>query len=175
MKITKPSAALRKQARSEAKQMGVLYKSITRGAGNEIGMMGEILVQELVGGERVGKTMPAYDIVLSNKITIDVKTSRAIGPPEPHYVARVYGSEDNKEKLCSKCDVYYFVRCNQQMTLATIVGWMPAREFIERALFLPKGNVNPDDGKLSFADEYTLPISELYSPDIKLTKKRIKG
>jgi hypothetical protein len=52
---------------------------------------------------------------------------------------------------------------------------MPAREFIERALFLPKGNVNPDDGKLSFSDEYTLPISELYSPDIKLTKKRIKG
>ena len=175
MNIIEPSGELRKQARLEAKQMGVLYKSITRGAGNEIGMMGEILVQELIGGERVGSVNPAYDIILPNKITIDVKTTRAVGPPQPHYVARVYGSEANKEKLCSKCNVYYFVRCNQQMTLATIVGWMPAREFIERALFLPKGNVNPDDGKLSFSDEYTLPISELYLPDVKLTKKRIKG
>lgn len=173
MKVITPSDANRKQARLEAKQMGVLYKSITRGAGNEIGMMGEILVQEIIGGERVGDMNPSYDIVLPNKITIDVKTTKAAAVPEPHYVARVYGSEANKEKLCSKCNVYYFVRCNQQMTLATIIGWMPAREFIERAVFLPKGNVDPSDGKLSFADEFTLPISELYPPTLKLTKKRI--
>lgn len=173
MKVIKPSDENRKQARLEAKQMGVLYKSITRGAGNGIGMMGEILVQELIGGSRVGDVNHAYDIVLPNKITIDVKTTRAVAVPEPHYVARVYGSEGHKEKLCSKCNVYYFVRCNQQMTLATIVGWMPARKFIERALFLPKGNVDPSDGKLSFADEFTLPISELYPPTVKLTKKRV--
>lgn len=174
MKVVKPSDVQRKQARAEAKKMGVLYKSITRGAGNEVGMMGEILVQEAIGGERVGASTPAYDIVLPNKITIDVKTTKAASVPEPHYVARVYGSEANKEKLCGKCDVYYFVRCNQQMTMATIVGWMPSREFIERATFLPKGNVDPSDGKLSFADEFTLPISELYPPAVKLTKKRLK-
>jgi len=173
MKIIKPSDAHRKQARLESKKMGVLYKSITRGLGNEIGMMGEILVQELIGGERVGVVTPAYDIVLPNGITIDVKTTKAAAVPELHYVARVYGSEGNKEKLCSKCNVYYFVRCNQQLTLATIVGWMPARKFIERATFLPKGNVDPSDGKLSFADEFTLPISELYLPTVKLTKKRV--
>jgi len=90
MKVITPSDANRKQARLEAKQMGVLYKSITRGAGNEIGMMGEILVQEIIGGERVGDKNPAYDIVLPNKITIDVKTTKAAAVPEPHYVARVY-------------------------------------------------------------------------------------
>jgi len=174
MKIIKPSDEQRKQARSEAKTMGVLYKSITRGAGNEVGMMGEILVQELIKGERVGKTMPAYDIVLPNGVTVDVKTTKAAAVPEPHYVARIYGNEGNKEKLCSKCNVYYFVRCNQQLTLATVIGWMPAREFMERAVFLPKGNVDPSDGKLSFADEFTLPISELYPPTKRLTKKLLE-
>jgi hypothetical protein len=56
------------------------------------------------------------------------------------------------------------------MTLATIIGWLPAKEFMDRALFLPKGNVDPNDGKLSFSDEYVLPISELNPPPMKLTK-----
>lgn len=173
MKIITPSDEHRKIARLESKQMGVLHNSFTKGAGNEIGMMGEILVQELLGGTRVGAICFDYDIILPNGITIDVKTTKATSVPEPHYVARVYGSEGKKEKLCSKCNVYYFVRCNKQMSLATIVGWMPAREFIERAIFLPKGNVDPSDGKLSFSDEFTLPISELYTPKVKLTKKRV--
>lgn len=169
MIVIKPSGEDRKQARAEAKAMGVLKGSIARGRGNEIGMMGEILVHREIGGSRVGDINFAYDIVLGD-INIDVKTTKAASVPEPHYVARVYGSEASKEKLSSKCDVYYFVRCNQQMTLATIIGWLPAREFMDRALFLPKGNVDPNDGKLSFSDEYVLPISELNPPSMKLTK-----
>ena len=169
MIVIKPSGEDRKQARAEAKAMGVLKGSIARGRGNEIGMMGEILVHREIGGSRVGDINFAYDIVL-NDINIDVKTTKAASVPEPHYVARVYGSEASKEKLSSKCDVYYFVRCNQQMTLATIIGWLPAKEFMDRALFLPKGNVDPNDGKLSFSDEYVLPISELKPPSMKLTK-----
>lgn len=174
MLVIKPSGEDRRQARAEAKAMGVLRGSITRGRGNEIGMMGEILVQRDIGGSRVGDVNFDYDIVLKNNITVDVKSTKAASVPEPHYVARVYGSEASKEKLRSKCNVYYFVRCNQQMTLATLVGWMPAKEFIEKALFLPKGNVDPNDGKLSFADEYVLPISELNPPSVKITKGRIQ-
>jgi hypothetical protein len=173
MLIIKPSGEDRKQARAEAKAMGVLRGSITRGRGNEIGMMGEILTHRETGGSRVGDVNFAYDIALKNGITVDVKTTKAASVPELHYVARVYGSEAGKEKLSSKCNVYYFVRCNQQMTLATLVGWLPAREFMEKALFLPKGNVDPNDGKLSFSDEYVLPISELYPPSVKITKGRV--
>jgi hypothetical protein len=173
MLVIKPSGEDRKQARAEAKAMGVLKGSISRGRGNEIGMMGEILTHREIGGDRVGDVNFAYDIVLKNGITIDVKTTKASSVPEPHYVARVYGSEVHKEKLSSKCNVYYFVRCNQQMTLATLVGWLPARQFMEKATFLPKGNVDPNDGKLSFADEYVLPISELNPPLVKITKGRV--
>lgn len=160
-------------ARADSKKMGVLHNSFSRGRGNLAGNIGEILVLDHIGGERVGAKLFTHDIVLPTGIKVDVKTTLAAGPPEPHYVARVYGSEKDKEKLCTKCDVYYFVRCNQQGTLATIVGWLPAREFIERATFLPRGHVNPDDNKLTFSDEYSLPISELISPKVKITKKKL--
>lgn len=173
MIIVRPSGDDRKQARAEAKAMGVLRGSLTRGRGNELGMMGELLTHREIGGSRVGDVSFAHDIVLGNGLTVDVKTTKAAGVPEPYYAARVYGSEGSKEKLSSKCNVYYFVRCNQQMTLATLAGWMSARKFMERALFLPKGSVDPSDGKLSFSDEYVLPISELYSPLVKITKGRV--
>jgi hypothetical protein len=60
------------------------------------------------------------------------------------------------------------------MTLATIIGWLPAKEFIAKATFLPKGNVDPNDGKLSFSDEFVVPISELNPPSVKVTKKRVR-
>lgn len=170
-----PSEEERKQARLESKAMGILHNSFSKGAGNEIGMMGEILVHKHIGGERIGTTNFSYDILTKTKVSVDVKTTRASKVPEPHYVARVYGTEAQAEKIGSKCNVYYFVRCNSQMTLATIIGWITAREFIEKAIFLPKGNVDPSDGKLSFADEYTLPISELHPPSVKMTKKLLKG
>lgn len=170
MIVIKPTPEQRKQANKEAKEIGALRNSFSQGRGNAIGMMGEILVHQLIGGDRVSDSSYVHDLVLPDGCTVDVKTTRASGPPKPHYVARVYGSEEGKEKLCDKCDVYYFVRCNVQLSLATIIGWLPAREFIEKALFLPKGNVDPHDGKLSFADEYTLPISELNPPSMLITK-----
>jgi hypothetical protein len=174
MIVIKPSGEDRKQARAEAKAMGVLRGSIARGRGNEIGMMGEMLVHREIGGSRVGDINFAYDITMPDGVTIDVKTTKAASVPEPHYVARVYGAESSAEKIGSKCDVYYFVRCNQQMTLATIIGWLPAKEFIVKATFLPKGNVDPNDGKLSFSDEFVVPISELNPPSVKITKKRVR-
>lgn len=168
-----PSLEDRRKARKEAKDMGCLFRSFTRGEGNQIGMMGEILVHRMLKGKRVGHKMYDFDIVMPNGITVDVKTARAEGIPQPHYTARVYGAENKFDKLSTKCDVYFFVRCNKQMTKATLIGWLPAKSFMEKALFLPKGNVDPNDGKLSFADEYTLPISELNPPSVKITKRRV--
>lgn len=153
--------------------MGSLYGSFSRGSNNHIGMMGEILVHRHIKGQRVGDTNYAYDIELPTGITVDVKTVKASGPPLPHYVARVYGAEDAVDRLRAKCDVYYFVRCNTQLSVATIVGWLPSREFFDKALFLPKGHVNPDDGKLTYSDEFSVPISELLPPTVRITKKRL--
>lgn len=164
MIIVEPTDYQRKKARKEAREMGVLHGSLTRGRGNQVGCMGEILVHAHVGGKRVGSSEYAYDIIAPCGTTIDVKTTKASGPPLPHYVARIYCAEDKREKYASKCDVYYFVRCNGGLKLATVIGWLPAREFFDMAVFTPKGSCNGDDSRLAFADEFTVPVSELRSP-----------
>lgn len=144
--------------------MGALAGSFTHGRGNMIGCMGEILVHQHIGGLRVGAEHYSHDIVLPSGLTVDVKTTQGAAEPLPHYVARVYGGESDWLKLASKCDVYYFVRCNVQLTKAWLVGWLPAAEFIKKATFQPKGCVDPDDGKVAYRDEYTVPIALLRSP-----------
>lgn len=172
MIVITPTPEQKRQARKEAKEVGVLRNSITRGRGNGIGAMGEILSAEYLKGERVGMVTFSHDIVLKNGIKIDVKTSKAnIHPPLPHYVARVYGSEEQAEKLADKCDVYFFVRCSDALSVATLIGWLPTKKFFEKALFTPRGHIHPDDKKLTYSDEFTVPISELYKPTQKITKK----
>jgi hypothetical protein len=175
MIIIQTTPEQREEARKDAKLMGVLRDSFSKGRGNGPGNMGELLVHAHIKGTRCGNSSYTHDIEMENGLRVDVKTTIAAAPPEMHYVARVYGPEKNKEKLSSKCDVYYFVRCNTALTLATIVGWLPAREFIEKAMFTPKGHVNPEDGKLTFSDEFSLHISELIAPSVRITKKRLKG
>lgn len=148
--------------------MGVLYGSITKGRGNKIGCMGEILVHELIGGRRVGSKEFNYDIVTPEGFTVDVKTTMANYKPEPHYTARIFGREDKKEKLRAKCDIYYFVRCNQALSLATLVGWLPAKRFFDLAEFTARGQKYGEDWRPAYADEFAVPISALRSPKTKL-------
>lgn len=136
-------------------------------------MMGELLVNRHLKGKRVGDKNYAYDIVAPNGITVDVKTARANGKPKPHYSCRVYGKESRKEHLATKCDVYYFVRCSQNLRKATIIGWLPAKKFIEKATFQPRGFIDKED-RLTYSDEFVLPISELYPATTPLTKRRCK-
>lgn len=155
--------------------MGTISGSLTKGAGNVIGMVGEILVHKLVGGERVGHLHFDYDILLDNKLRIDVKTILNNFAPQPHYVARVYGSESRKDYLATKCDVYFFARCNSTIKRAWIVGWMWADEFIERATFMPKNHVNPDDGRQTYHDEFSVPISSLNPPGDPITPRDLRA
>ncbi len=153
--------------------MGALNGSFTKGKGNLAGMLGEILIHKIAGGKRVGHKCFAYDLILDNGLTVDVKTAVGNVEPKPHYVARVYGSEAKKEHLSSKCDVYYFVRADVAICNAWVVGWMWADEFMAKATFLPKGHVNADDGKLAYHDEYSVPISELNPPSMPV-EPRVK-
>lgn len=149
--------------------MGVLHGSLTRGRGNKIGCMGEILVHQLIGGERVGHEIFDYDIITDEGYTVDVKTTQASAEPKPHYTARVYGNESRKEKLMTKCDIYFFVRCNPQLTVATLVGWLPSRRFFDLAEYVPKGEKRGDDWRPAYADEFSVTLAELHSPEKEIT------
>jgi hypothetical protein len=152
--------------------MGKLHGSVTGGRGNAAGMLGEILVHKLVGGERVGHRCFAHDIELPNGLTVDVKTGKGEKEPMPHYVARVYAAEDRREHLTHKCDAYFFVRANTALSSAWMLGWMWADEFMAKAEFLPRGNVGPD-GRLTYSDEWLVPISDLNPPSMPI-EPRVK-
>jgi hypothetical protein len=151
-------------AYEDARKMGKLDGSLTRGNGNNIGMLGERIVHRYLGGERVGDTRYSCDIVLPDGRTVDVKTGAGRSRPEPHYAARIYASEDQREKLAHKCDCYFFVRCSPSLTQLWLLGWLPADEFANKASFHPRGSRNPEDGRTCRTDEFVVPVSGLRPP-----------
>lgn len=152
------------QINKEAKQIGTLNGSLTRGRGNFCGAAGELVAHLLLGGERVGHERFSHDIVLPNGLTVDVKTGVGTTAPLPHYVVRIYAPLEQKDKLATKCDAYYFLRANHLKTTVWAVGWLFADEFVEKATFQPAGTVSPVDGRLTPNDEFVVPISELRDP-----------
>jgi hypothetical protein len=164
-------AKTRARARKEGTALGKLHGSVTGGRGNTAGMLGEILAHKLLGGERVGDKCFAYDLILENGLTVDVKTGRGEKEPQPHYVARVYAPEGKRDIVGSKCDVYFFLRANSSHTTAWILGWMWADHFVEQATFMPRGHIGAD-GKLTYSDEWVVPISALNPPSMPIKPRR---
>ena len=154
----------RLRAYEDARQMGHLNGSLTRGTGNNIGMLGERIAHLYLGGERVGDTRYSCDIILPDGRTVDVKTGSGNNRPEPHYAVRIYAAEDQREKLAHKCVCYFFVRCMPSLKRLWLLGWLPAAEFANKASFHPRGSRNPEDGRTCRADEFMLPVSGLRSP-----------
>lgn len=150
--------------------MGVLDGSLRRGRGNEFGMLGEIITHKYLGGERVGAERFSCDIVLPDGRTIDVKTGTGKTKPLPHYAARVYAAEHQRENIATKCDSYFFTRCHLNKHLLWLLGWLPADEFVQKATFHPQGSVNPVDGRLCRSDEFVVPVSELRHPRTLLSQ-----
>jgi len=164
-------AKTRAKARKEGTALGKLHGSVTGGRGNKAGMLGEILAHKMLGGERVGDKCFAYDLILENGLTVDVKTGRGEQEPKPHYVARVYAPEGKRDYVGSKCDVYFFLRVTSTLSTAWVLGWMWADQFIEQATFMPKGHVGAD-GKLTYSDEWIVPISLLNPPSMSIKPRR---
>lgn len=149
--------------------MGVIWGSLTGGKGNIVGAIGEIVAHAHIGGQRVSEVSRHYDIVSPEGVRVDVKTAQGRAVPLPRYVARVYGHEDEWTRLAYNCDVYYFLRSDHAMTRAFILGWLPAVEFFRLAEFTPKGETCITDGRIAYADEFSVPISSLNTPDVPLS------
>lgn len=148
----------------EAKEIGVLNGSMTHGRGNLTGVVGEFGAHYILGGTRVGHERFSHDIELDNGMTVDVKTGTAKYAPLPHYAVRIYAPLEDREKLATKCDAYFFLRTDRACSIIWGLGWLYADEFMQKATFLPMGSVNPSDGRRSPRDEFVLPISDLRDP-----------
>jgi len=145
--------AMRKSSHKKAKEMGVLYKSITHGKGNVFGFLGEEIVRKVLGGEE--HNTRDYDLVVNNK-TIDVKTKKTSVTPKTNYECSV---ADVTRK--QNCDYFAFVRVLNDQSVGWFLGLKERDEYFNEAVYLTKGEHDPSNNYFVKADCYNLPISAL--------------
>ena len=128
---------IKKAALKEASELGALRQSITGGAGNWAGFVGERIVAEYLGVKKANTY--EYDLVTKKEKTYDVKTKRCKFKPLDTYTVSVCALNTKQ-----KCDDYIFVRVDNELTTAWILGYMPKDEFYEKAKLCKKGELDPD-------------------------------
>lgn len=146
-------------AHEKSMEMGTLRNSVTNGAGNLVGFVGEGLVHEYLQdqGQMCGWTNTYdYDLILEGDITIDVKSKRTGFPPRLDYECSITAYNTKQ-----KCDVYVFTRVRNDMTVGWILGFLPKSEYFDKATFMEKGTVDSSNGWKVKSDCYNVPINEL--------------
>jgi hypothetical protein len=143
------------EARSRAKKLGHLHNSITKGAGNLAGYVGQLLVAKHLEAEEPDDYN--FDVKKDN-VTYEVKTKRCTSRPKPEYDCSV--SDFNTKQ---DCDYYIFVRVLEDFSKAWILGKKKKAEYFEQARFCEKGKVDKKShlGWKFKGDCYNLSISEL--------------
>ena len=81
-----------KLAEKMSKSMGTLNNSITKGQGNIVGFLGEIIVAEYL--DIILDNTYDYDLIYKNK-KIDVKSKRVTTPPKDYYECSIAALNTN--------------------------------------------------------------------------------
>ena len=141
------------QAEKMSKAMGQLNNSITKGKGNIIGFLGEIIVANYLN--IVLKNTYDYDLVYKNK-KIDVKSKRVTTPPKAYYECSIAALNTKQ-----KCDLYVFTRIKNDLSEGWILGYLEKEKYLTDSKFLKKGEIDSDNGWKVLTDCYNLPINKL--------------
>ena len=147
------------RARRKAGEMGRLNNSITRGAGNLVGFIGEEVALRVLShfyDDIIEANTYDYDII-ADGAKIDVKTKSTSVAPLPHYMCSVAGYNTEQQ-----CDFYAFVRVKNDLTTAWWCGIISKEAFYRDAVFMKKGQLDADNKYIVKADCYNIPISGLH-------------
>jgi hypothetical protein len=144
------------EARDKAAEMGKLRNSITNGAGNIAGFIGEAIAQQVLGG-KLDNTYD-YDLVLDNGTKIDVKTKQTSVKPLETYDCSIANLNTKQQ-----CDYYCFVRVKNDFTVGWYLGVYPKEQYMLDSVFMKKGTVDPSNGYTVKSDCWNIPIHKLYS------------
>jgi hypothetical protein len=142
------------EARDKAVEMGQLYNSITRGGGNIAGFLGEAIAQQVLGGSL--KNTYDYDLVLDNGIKVDVKTKQTGYIPLESYDCSIAALNIKQD-----CDYYCFVRVKKDFSIGWYLGVYSKSDYINDAVFMKKGDIDPSNGYVVKSDCYNIKISQL--------------
>lgn len=147
-----------RQRAKELYEFNILNGSVTRGAGNEVGALGEIIVLDRYkdNAEYVGDYN--YDLIIKGK-RVDVKTKKQNVPPASHHTFNIFAYNTKQE-----CDYYCFVVIHKSLEKGWIVGWKQKDEFFRTAQFRKEGEIDDSIPNCTWTfkgDCYCLKITEL--------------
>lgn len=142
------------EARDKAADMGKLRNSITSGAGNIAGFIGEAIAQQVLGGSLMNTY--DYDLILDDGIKIDVKTKQTSVKPLETYECSIANLNTTQ-----KCDFYCFVRVKNDFSVGWYLGVYPKEQYMKDAVFMKKGTIDPSNGYVVKSDCYNLKINQL--------------
>ena len=142
------------KAKAQAKDMGLLNNSITKGEGSIAGFIGELVVASYLEAKQ--ENTYDYDLVLKDGRTVDVKTKRTKVKPRKHYETSVAAFNTKQ-----KCDCYYFVRVSNDLKTAWLLGMVPKEEYFKKSKLLKKGQQDGDNGFIVKADCYNMSIEDV--------------
>ena len=169
MVIIHPTKEQVKEAKAAAKKMGVIWGSVTRGAGNVTGMLGEIVCRDYLKAEHVGQKVYSHDLELDG-YTIDVKSKRCSSAPLPDYAASVLAKDG---KLAVKADRLLFTRVLDDLSTVYITGWLTKLQFKRRSTLTLAGT--REGGFLHWADSFNVPISRLNKVELLLSASSLQS
>ena len=135
------------------------------------GVLGECDVHQMWDRE-----LPTYqdgnlleDLVI-NDLTVDVKTMARNVDMQDNYVHNFVGYQKDRE-----CDVLLFNSINKKTREAQICGWLPKKEFLDRANFYDKGSTRTRFDGTSFVTKAPLYEIEQHKLNQFNSKEDIKG
>ena len=144
-----------KEAEMRSAEMGELRNSITRGEGNLVGFIGELVAQKVLGG-MIDHSYD-HDLLMDDFLTtVDVKTKKTSVAPKESYACSVAAFNTKQQ-----CDFYCFVRVKDDLKVGWYLGLYKKEAYFKDALRLAKGDFDPDNNYTVKADCYNLPISSL--------------
>jgi len=158
--VVKVSESTRKrllqQAQARADKLGAIPGSIENGDGNKAGIYGELVLCDVIGGER--EDTLEYDIRL-NGFTIDVKTKCRSVPVKPTYEAQIptWNTDQN-------ADLYYFVSVRTDAKtpykMVDFCGYIDTDKYYDLATYRQEGE--PGGSGFHYkTDCYTLEYQDL--------------
>lgn len=142
------------EARDKAAEMGKLRNSITNGAGNIAGFIGEAIAQQVLGGTLTNTY--DYDLVLDDGTKVDVKTKQTSVKPLETYECSIANLNTTQE-----CDFYAFVRVKNDFTVGWYLGVYPKDQYMHDAVFMARGTIDSSNGYVVRSDCYNLKINQL--------------
>tara|TARA_R110000796_G_scaffold161858_2_gene278637 strand:- start:200 stop:736 length:537 start_codon:yes stop_codon:yes gene_type:complete len=156
----------RKRA-EELYEFNVLKGSVTKGEGNAVGALGEIIVLDYFGklAKYVGDY--DYDLIIRDK-KVDVKTKKQKMRPAKHHSCNIFAYNTQQ-----KCDWYCFVFVHQSLNYGWIMGWLTKDEFYKKATFRKGGEADPtlETSWVFKGNCYTIKVTDLDNYEEEITNE----